>query len=248
MACSLPRCRRLIPLPLVRLPEAPAAPGDAQACYKRQPKSGVWRVRRPGEAAKTCKRWPLSWLMLLKLILGHAPVQRTRRGTRRLRRAGLSTPAVLGPWRIRAGGGSPVVEQMLEHVEGQPLCEILRAPEADARTARELARRVGRLAAELAQRRLVHTDFKVSNIILSGDRLWIIDTADVVRRFRPGSAAGLMLDRLAALPEEWHLGIPPRIYLPALLAALRPLPRKQRRQALAWLRRAKERQSKGAVS
>lgn len=140
-----------------------------------------------------------------------------------LRLAGVPTPAVLAA-AVYPSGALYRGDLVTERVQGAvPLLQRLAASFTRPEREEELLVRVGRLARMIAEAGALHVDFNAGNVLVTGDRVWVID----LDRCRLGirrdgdhadQAARRMLDRLERsirktvtggepVPAVWLAGI-----------------------------------------
>lgn len=202
-----------------------AAPPGALACLKAAGLRSVWMVRGEDGDLRTVKTWPLGALTALKWLIGLSQPQRHRRGARRLREVGISTPPLLRGPRIVRRGGALLLELELEYIEGATGMELLRAGDAERTTAAGTA--VAELLRRLLRAGLFNRDLKLSNVLLrrtgSGWEAWLLDPV-ALRPLRDLRRQGTrMLERLAVEPREEGITLPQgarRVVVAALRDAL----------------------------
>ncbi len=199
-------------------------PPHALRCLKPDGVRSVWLVQRPDQDPRTLKTWPFTALLAIKLLLGIGQPQRQVRGARRLRRAGVPTPNVIGSWRFARRSGRPVIELELEHASGLPALELLRRIDKKDRAGVRRAELIGRSVASIASAGLLHRDLKLSNIIVgsSGEDpcIWLIDPVGVRRMNDRPTAFVRMFDRLLIEPISEGTDIPDRLWRRTLHSAL----------------------------
>jgi hypothetical protein len=213
----------------------PSPPAHAVRQLRQSGRQGVWLVHRPGEEPRTVKRWALTPWCLVKLLLGIAQPQRQIRGARRLARAGIPTPQVLGRWRFVRR--RPAVQLELAWIEGDNALERMRCASPAPGDVRRLSAALGRTVAAMSAAALFNRDLKLDNLIVDRrETLWQIDTVGVRWRRRRVRETARMLERLAAQLPVTGVPLVPAVWLPALRHALRGLPRASRPAAVRWLR------------
>ena len=196
----------------------------------------MWLVPRPGEEPRTLKTWSVTPIRLVQLGGGFARPQRQIAGARRLRRAGVRTPAICGSWRYARRDGL-VIELDHVYVEGRSALELAKDPDTPREDIRRISRGLGDIVAAMVAADLLNKDFKLNNVIVAADGvIWIIDT-DGVRRVRSRVVgATRMLERLGVQLPIMGDRVSPAAWLPAIRRGLRPLTRQQRREVVRLLR------------
>ncbi len=203
----------------------------------------VWLVHRPGEEPRTIKCWALTPWLLFKLLLGIGQPQRQVGGAQRLRRAGLSTPPIVGGWRMR-WRGRPVIEVELVWVEGRAALDMARDEALGQTDLEPLSRSIGRIVAGMSSAGLFNRDLKLANIIVGDDgAVSQIDTVGVRSSRRRVRETARMVERLGVQLPVMGTRLTRAAWVPALREALRPLSRSQRRAAVQWLQAHRRRQS-----
>lgn len=203
-------------------------PPHAVRCLKTAGRRSVWLIERPGERARTLKVWALTPAMLAKLAVGAAQPQRQIRGARRLRRAGVETPPVTGPWRFVRRDGRIHVELELEHVRGRGALEVLERGEEDPPRLKRCAEGVGRMVHAIASAGLFHRDLKLENLVVAeggDDRIWLIDPVGVRPALNRSRAIVRMFDRLLVESAVYGIRMPAAVWRRAVRAALGDQPR-----------------------
>ena len=213
-------------------------PLHARACLKSAGAHSVWLIERPGEAPRTLKRWPLTPVMAVKLLLGIAQPQRQEAGRRLVAEAGIAAAEVCGRWRV-AWGRRPAVMLELVYVPGRSALEALADGAVSDAQRRRASGAIGEVVARFAGAGLFHRDLKATNLILTEAGtpvVSLIDTVGVRRMRRPDHETARMLERLVVLPAFMNMTIPVAVWLPLLRRALRPLAKGPRRAVLRKLR------------
>ncbi|MHC4080297.1 MAG: BUD32 family EKC/KEOPS complex subunit [Planctomycetota bacterium] len=218
-------------------------PAHAVRQLKDAGRQSVWLIHRPGEQPRTLKSWPLTPLLLAKLVLGIAQPQRQLRGARRLGRAGIPTPEVFG-WRM--AWGPPRLEIELAWVPGVSAFELVSSEALSASDRRRASAAVGRLVAGLIGAGLFNRDVKLSNLVVDATgeqpRVWLIDTVDIRRMRRPAVEIARMLERLAVQPARGGIALTPPAWVPAMRHALGGLSAATRRAVVRRLQAHRRRE------
>jgi hypothetical protein len=218
-------------------------PPHATRCLKQEGLRSVWLVERPGCARTTLKLWPLDLATRLKLALGVAQVQRQLRGSRRLQAAGILTPSPVGPWRAERIDGRWVIALEMSYQPGQTALSLLEGGDLNEDALRSACRSIGRMVITLSQRRLVHRDLKLNNIIVDASRsppeVAAIDAIGVRRMHDGVAAAARMLERLAVLTVELRVSIPHCAWFTLLCCVARSMSRHDRLRLFQRLRAMK---------
>ncbi len=196
----------------------------------------MWLVHRPGEEPRTHKTWSVTPIRLVQLGGGFARPQRQIAGAKRLRRAGVRTPAICGSWRYARRDGW-VVELEHVYVEGRSAWELAKDPDTPREDIRRISHGLGDVVAALVTADVLNKDLKLNNVIVDADGvIWLIDT-DGVRRIRSRvEGAARMLERLSLQLPLMGDRLCPAAWLPAMRRALRPLSRQQRQEVAQLLR------------
>ncbi|UCD73878.1 MAG: hypothetical protein JSV91_08765 [Phycisphaerales bacterium] len=218
----------------------PVAPEHAVRCLKEAGARSVWLIRRPGEGLRTLKMWPLTPAIVFKLILGLAQPQRQVRGARRLTALGLNTPSPVGRWRLTRLPGRLRLTLEMEFIPGPLALEVLADAGKHLTAGLGIAARIGRMTRTMADGGLLHRDLKLSNIVIAeeGDQptVWLIDPVGVRPMSDRLEALVRMFDRLMVEPLETGIPIPRRAWWEVLRAAVRGLPKADRREVIRRLR------------
>lgn len=220
------------------LPIVSAEPAHAVRCLKSHQGHSVWLTHPPGSALRTRKVWPISLWILLKCVFGIAQPQRQVRGAKRLRAAGLATPAILQPLRIDFR--SRILSLELAHAEGQTALQALLDGQLSVQQMMACAAAIGALVPRIADAKLFNRDLKLSNLIVfeedDGWLVWLIDPVGVRLQRNRTEELTRMLHRLASEPEVMSIAIPGAVRVALMHSALTPMSRAERREVLRRLR------------
>ena len=223
----------------------PKPPAHAVKCLKSAGLNSVWLIHRPGEEPRTLKTWPVTIELLLKIILGIAQPQRQIRGAKRLARAGVDPATVCGSWRFVRWDRRSFIQLELDYVPGPSALEALREQNLNQAERRWAAAAVGRIVAKLAVAGLFHRDLTLTNLIVKDAsepaQIHIVDTVGVRRIRRSVPEIARMLERLAVQPDFNRIPVPRTVWMPLLLAAMRPLAPTTRQAVLRTLKRHRRR-------
>ena len=223
----------------------PKPPAHAVKCLKSAGLNSVWLIHRPGEEPRTLKAWPVTIELLLKIILGIAQPQRQIRGAKRLARAGVDPATVCGSWRFVRWDRRSFIQLELDYVPGPSALEALREQNLNQAERRWAAAAVGRIVAKLAVAGLFHRDLTLTNLIVKDAsepaQIHIVDTVGVRRIRRSVPEIARMLERLAVQPDFNRIPVPRTVWMPLLLAAMRPLAPTTRQAVLRTLKRHRRR-------
>lgn len=207
----------------------------------------MWLVDRPGEGRRIVKRWSLTPMRAIKLLLGVSQPQRQLRGAGRLARAGIPTPKPCRSWRIERPDRRRLVTIELEYAEGRTGWAMLN--DVDVPEASQVlgARAVGTLVVAFRRAGLFNRDLKLTNLIVdhAGEepRVWVIDPVGVRRMRDVVPHTERMLERLAVLPLYHRVPLPRAVVIAVLRSALSDLKKPRRRAVLRRLRAHLTRQS-----
>jgi hypothetical protein len=219
-------------------------PAHAVRRLKDAGRQSVWLIQRPGEQPRTLKSWPLTPLLLAKLVLGIAQPQRQIRGARRVARAGIPTAEVCG--RRLVWGRPPRVEIELAWVPGDSAFELVAPARLNDADRRGASAAVGRLVARLVEAGLFNRDLKLSNLIVdfSAGRadVRLIDTVGIRRLRRREIEIARMLERLAVQPARGGIALTPPAWMPAMRHALGGLGAVTRRAVVRRLQAHRQRE------
>lgn len=218
----------------------PPPPAHAVRCLKEAGAHSVWLIERPGQAPVTLKTWRLTVARALKLLIGLAQPQLQVRGTRRLQRLGVRTPALLGGWKLTSRRGSPLLTVELRYVPGHSALDLLDNGKIEPCAGRSCARQIGRAVRILAENGYFHRDFKLNNVVIDDSdepAIWVVDTVGVRRISDRLAAIMRMLDRLFLQAASRPAARPPRLWGPLLREALAGLAAADRRNAIRQLRK-----------
>ena len=223
----------------------PKPPAHAVKCLKSAGLNSVWLIHRPGEEPRTLKAWPVTIELLFKIILGIAQPQRQIRGAKRLARAGVDPATVCGSWRFVRWDRRSFIQLELDYVPGPSALEALREQNLNQAERRWAAAAVGRIVAKLAVAGLFHRDLTLTNLIVKDAsepaQIHIVDTVGVRRIRRSVPEIARMLERLAVQPDFNRIPVPRTVWMPLLLAAMRPLAPTTRQAVLRTLKRHRRR-------
>ena len=129
----------------------------------------VWKGEWFGHAAVRKQRRPRSWRHPdLDHRLGVRRMVSEARLLIRMRKAGLSVPAV---WDLDYEGGQLIIQ----HLEGDPLIDVLNAEDAEAGRIQSILGGVGRAVRRLHREAATHGDLSSNNILVDGDTIHLID-------------------------------------------------------------------------
>ena len=129
----------------------------------------VWKGEWFGHAAVRKQRRPRSWRHPdLDHRLGVRRMVSEARLLIRMRKAGLSVPAV---WDLDYEGGQLIIQ----HLEGDPLIDVLNAEDAEAERIQSILGGVGRAVRRLHREAATHGDLSSNNILVDGDTIHLID-------------------------------------------------------------------------
>lgn len=213
-------------------------------CLKDAGPSSIWLIHRPSQELRTLKRWVFSPSLIAKHLLGISQPQRQVRGANRARRAGVDTACIAGQPRFCWKDGVPNIELELDYVKGCSVLDALRTKSLSEEELRAASRLIGQIVAKLAVAGLFHRDMTLSNLILEENEnpmvIRLIDTVGIrlMRRSIPEYAR--MLERLVVQPAFEKIDLPPVIWMPLLLEALRPLAPHNRKGVLNWLKQHRQ--------
>ena len=223
----------------------PNPPAHAVKCLKSAGPNSVWLIHRPGEEPRTLKTWPVTIELLFKIVLGIAQPQRQIRGAKRLARAGVDPATVCGSWRFVRRDRRSFIQLELDYVPGPSALEALREQNLSQAEQRWAAAAVGRIVAKLAVAGLFHRDLTLTNLIVKEAsepaQIRVVDTVGVRRIRRPVPETARMLERLVVQPDFNHIPVPRMVWMPLLLAAMRPLAPATRQAVLRTLKRHRRR-------
>ncbi len=223
----------------------PKPPAHAVKCLKSAGLNSVWLIHRPGEGPRTLKAWPVTIELLFKIVLGIAQPQRQIRGAKQLARAAVDPATVCGSWRFVRRDRRSLIELELDYVPGPSALDALREGDLNQAERRSSAAAVGRIVAKLAVAGLFHRDLTLTNLIVndaSGPaQICVVDTVGVRRIRRPVPEIARMLERLAVQPDFNRIPVPRTVWMPLLLAAMRPLAPTTRQAVLRTLKRHRRR-------
>jgi tRNA A-37 threonylcarbamoyl transferase component Bud32 len=224
-----------------------SSPAHAVRRLKDAGRHSVWLIQRPGEQPRTLKSWPLIPLMLVKAVLGLSQPQRQIRGSRRVARAGIPTPEVIG-WRVTWVRPWPRLELELAWAAGECLADLVSPVTMDDAGCRRISAAVGRVVRELIDAGLFNRDLKLANLIVASDAgsadVWLIDTVGVRRLRRPVDEIARMLERVVEKAAGANASLRPPVWMPALRQALAGLEAPTRRAVVRRLQ-ARRRQETG---
>ncbi len=205
----------------------PKPPAHAVKCLKSAGLNSVWLIHRPGEGPRTLKAWPVTIELLLKIVLGIAQPQRQIRGAKQLARAAVDPATVCGSWRLVRRDRRSFIQLELDYVPGPSALEALREGNLSEVERRRAATAVGRIVAKLAVAGLFHRDLTLTNLIVKETsepaQICVVDTVGVRRIRRPVPEIARMLERLVVQPDFNRIPVPRMVWMPLLLAAMRPL-------------------------
>ncbi len=200
----------------------------------------VWLIQRPGEALRTVKSWPLTPLMVLKMLLWQGQPQRQLRGARTLARLLINTPQPIGRWRVRRDGWRLLVQIELRFVPGRSALEMLHEGEVNEQLGRRCGQQIGRIVRTLAGAGVLHRDLKLNNIVIAQPQaqpvVWVLDTVGVRPKMDRCRALLRMFDRLLVQATDQPVTKRRWAWAPLLREALADLSRLQRRAVLRQLR------------
>ena len=223
----------------------PKPPAHAVKCLKSAGLNSVWLIHRPGEGSRTLKTWPVTIELLFKIVLGIAQPQRQILGAKRLARAGVDPATVCGSWRFVRRDRRSFIQLELDYVPGPSALEALREQNLSQAERRWAAAAVGRIVAKLAVAGLFHRDLTLTNLIVKETsepaQICVVDTVGVRRIRRPVPEIARMLERLMVQPDFNRIPVPRTVWMPLLLAAMRPLAPTTRQAVLRTLRRHRPR-------
>ncbi len=223
----------------------PKPPAHAVKCLKSAGLNSVWLIHRPGEEPRTLKTWPVTIELLFKIVLGIAQPQRQIRGAKWLARAAVDPATVCGSWRFVRRDRRSFIQLELDYVPGPSALEALREQNLSQAERRWAAAAVGRIVAKLAVAGLFHRDLTLTNLIVKEAsepaQIHVVDTVGVRRIRRPVPEIARMLQRLAVQPDFNHIPVPRTVWMPLLLAAMRPLAPTTRQAFLRTLKRHRRR-------
>ncbi len=205
----------------------PKPPAHAVKCLKSAGLNSVWLIHRPGEGPRTLKAWPVTIELLFKIVLGIAQPQRQIRGAKQLARAAVDPATVCGSWRLVRRDRRSFIQLELDYVPGPSALEALRERNLSEAERRRAATAVGRIVAKLAVAGLFHRDLTLTNLIVKDAsepaQICVVDTVGVRRIRRPVPEIARMLERLVVQPDFNRIPVPRMVWMPLLLAAMRPL-------------------------
>ena len=165
--------------------------------------------------------------LLLKIVLGIAQPQRQIRGAKQLARAAVDPATVCGSWRLVRRDRRSFIQLELDYVPGPSALEALREGTLSEVERRRAATAVGRIVAKLAVAGLFHRDLTLTNLIVKETsepaQICVVDTVGVRRIRRPVPEIARMLERLVVQPDFNRIPVPRMVWMPLLLAAMRPL-------------------------
>ena len=223
----------------------PKPPAHAVKCLKSAGLNSVWLIHRPGEGPRTLKAWPVTIELLLKIVLWIAQPQRQIRGAKQLARAAVDPATVCGSWRLVRRDRRSFIQLELDYVPGPSALEALREGNLSEVERRRAATAVGRLVAKLAVAGLFHRDLTLTNLIVKDAsepaQICVVDTVGVRRIRRPVPEIARMLERLVVQPDFNRIPVPRMVWMPLLLAAMRPLAPTTRQAVFRTLKRHRRR-------
>ena len=223
----------------------PKPPAHAVKCLKSAGLNSVWLIHRPGEGPRTLKAWPVTIELLLKIVLGIAQPQRQIRGAKQLARAAVDPATVCGSWRLVRRDRRSFIQLELDYVPGPSALEALRERNLSEVERRRAAAAVGRIVAKLAVAGLFHRDLTLTNLIVKDAsepaQICVVDTVGVRRIRRPVPEIARMLERLVVQPDFNRIPVPRMVWMPLLLAAMRPLAPTTRQAVFRTLKRHRRR-------
>ena len=223
----------------------PKPPAHAVKCLKSAGLNSVWLIHRPGEGPRTLKAWPVTIELLLKIVLGIAQPQRQIRGAKQLARAAVDPATVCGSWRLVRRDRRSFIQLELDYVPGPSALEALREGNLSEVERRRAATAVGRIVAKLAVAGLFHRDLTLTNLIVKDAsepaQICVVDTVGVRRIRRPVPEIARMLERLVVQPDFNRIPVPRMVWMPLLLAAMRPLAPTTRQAVFRTLKRHRRR-------
>ncbi len=223
----------------------PKPPAHAVKCLKSAGLNSVWLIHRPGEEPRTLKTWPVTIELLFKIVLGIAQPQRQIRGAKWLARAGADPATVCGSWRFVRRDQRSFIQLELDYVPGASALEALREQNLSQAERRRAAAAVGRIVAKLAVAGFFHRDLTLTNLIVKEAsepaQICVVDTVGVRRIRRPVPEIARMLERLVVQPDFNRIPVPRTVWMPLLLAAMRPLAPATRQAVLRTLKQHRRR-------
>ena len=223
----------------------PKPPAHAVKCLKSAGLNSVWLIHRPGEGPRTLKAWPVTIELLFKIVLGIAQPQRQIRGAKQLARAAVDPATVCGSWRLVRRDRRSFIQLELDYVPGPSALEALREGNLSEVERRRAATAVGRIVAKLAVAGLFHRDLTLTNLIVKETsepaQICVVDTVGVRRIRRPVPEIARMLERLVVQPDFNRIPVPRMVWMPLLLAAMRPLAPTTRQAVFRTLKRHRRR-------
>ncbi len=223
----------------------PKPPAHAVKCLKSAGLNSVWLIHRPGEGPRTLKAWPVTIELLFKIVLGIAQPQRQIRGAKQLARAAVDPATVCGSWRLVRRDRRSFIQLELDYVPGPSALEALQEGNLSEVERRRAATAVGRIVAKLAVAGLFHRDLTLTNLIVKDAsepaQICVVDTVGVRRIRRPVPEIARMLERLVVQPDFNRIPVPRMVWMPLLLAAMRPLAPTTRQAVLRTLKRHRRR-------
>lgn len=163
-----------------------ARPVGTMRVLKESRDGGVYLVRATDGSFEVRKRWRLTMWERCKRLLAIAQPQRQLRNARRLRAAGVATPAPIGGVQsVRDGPAGPAwLEIRLRWVEGEPLLDRVRGASEDEQG--RLGDSMRTLLEAMGDGGLFHRDAKLSNFIVATDGAIVaIDPVGVRRQREP---------------------------------------------------------------
>jgi Kae1-associated kinase Bud32 len=129
----------------------------------------VWKGEWFGKTAVRKQRRPRSWRHPdLDHRLGVRRMISEARLLIRTRKAGLSVPSV---WDLDYEGGQLIIE----HLEGQPLIDVLNDEAIGAEEVKAILERVGKAVRRLHREATTHGDLSSNNILIDGENVHLID-------------------------------------------------------------------------
>ena len=129
----------------------------------------VWKGEWFGKTAVRKQRRPRSWRHPnLDHRLGVRRMISEARLLIRIRKAGLSVPSV---WDLDYEGGQLIIE----HLQGQPLIEVLNDEAINAQEVKAILERVGHAVRRLHREATTHGDLSSNNVLIDGEKVHLID-------------------------------------------------------------------------
>ena len=190
----------------------------------------VWKGEWFGKNAVRKQRRPRSWRHPnLDHRLGVRRMISEARLLIRIRKAGLSVPSV---WDLDYEGGQLIIE----HLQGQPLIEVLNDEAINAQEVKAILERVGHAVRRLHREATTHGDLSTNNVLIDGEKVHLIDfgLASIVydvERF--GIDLHVLDEILGASHPQWEGAIDWVIEGYLCLLYTSPSPRDQRGSRMA---------------